>query len=338
MCILLCIASLNGKQLITQIASIQHLRYLSWPAISFSSIACCCLLFSHPASPSSPSLFVFPVSPSTPRGPSILSRNTPVPCTLHQTRFIGLGIPESATCVLATTPVHPTPIPITHMNGVNNKADPVAGVSEAPQYSSRPASLNSNQDNVAFSDRPQRKVTIRSERSLRATLPDENPILGRETPAEKLTILQCLKTVLFATKINVLLVFIPIGIVAHALHWPDVAVFILNFIAIVPLAKRKYQVHGTQYIRKGVWWSGIMSRSFVSRNPTFLPTHRASRRFGSCFSCCATRAECPIGPNSHSATVHPQNVATRPVFHPGVEPCAVGHFDPISLFSRNTLS
>ncbi|KAF9986618.1 hypothetical protein BGZ75_001608 [Mortierella antarctica] len=123
------------------------------------------------------------------------------------------------------------------MSGVHNKPQPATGVTEVPQYSSRPGSLNSMQDNVPFSDRPQRKVTIRSERSLRATLPDENPILGRETPAEKLTILQCLKTVLFATKINLLLVFIPIGIVAHALHWPDVAVFILNFIAIVPLAK-----------------------------------------------------------------------------------------------------
>ncbi|CAO3571392.1 unnamed protein product [Mortierella alpina] len=91
------------------------------------------------------------------------------------------------------------------MSGVHNKATPATEVTETPLYSSRPASLNSHQDTVPFSDRPQRKVTIRSEQSLRATLPDENPILGRETPAEKLTILQCLKTVLFATKINVLL-------------------------------------------------------------------------------------------------------------------------------------
>lgn len=36
--------------------------------------------------------------------------------------------------------------------------------------------------------------------------------------------------------VNVLLVFVPLGIVAGALDWSPVAVFVLNFIAIVPLA------------------------------------------------------------------------------------------------------
>jgi hypothetical protein len=35
---------------------------------------------------------------------------------------------------------------------------------------------------------------------------------------------------------NVLLIFVPIGIVAGALGWPDVAVFFLNSLAIIPLA------------------------------------------------------------------------------------------------------
>ena len=97
--------------------------------------------------------------------------------------------------------------------------------------------------------RPERNVTVRSERSLRNTLPtsrnnsqglldDENG--GR--PPEQLTIPQCLKAILFATKLNVLLVFVPLGIVASKVGWPDVAVFILNFIAIIPLAKCEFSI------------------------------------------------------------------------------------------------
>jgi Ca2+:H+ antiporter len=36
--------------------------------------------------------------------------------------------------------------------------------------------------------------------------------------------------------VNVLLVFVPLGIIAGALGWDPTAVFVLNFIAIVPLA------------------------------------------------------------------------------------------------------
>lgn len=36
--------------------------------------------------------------------------------------------------------------------------------------------------------------------------------------------------------VNVLLVFVPIGIIAGALGWSPTAVFVLNFIAIMPLA------------------------------------------------------------------------------------------------------
>ena len=36
--------------------------------------------------------------------------------------------------------------------------------------------------------------------------------------------------------VNVLLVFVPLGIIAGAISWPPVVVFVLNFLAIVPLA------------------------------------------------------------------------------------------------------
>lgn len=36
--------------------------------------------------------------------------------------------------------------------------------------------------------------------------------------------------------VNVLLVFVPLGIISGALHWDAAAVFTLNFFAIIPLA------------------------------------------------------------------------------------------------------
>lgn len=36
--------------------------------------------------------------------------------------------------------------------------------------------------------------------------------------------------------VNLLLVFVPLGILAGALHWDSTAVFVLNFFAIIPLA------------------------------------------------------------------------------------------------------
>ncbi|KAF9899034.1 hypothetical protein BX616_003343, partial [Lobosporangium transversale] len=93
---------------------------------------------------------------------------------------------------------------------------------------SRPSSfqdnnaINSAEGAGSFSINSEKKVTLRSERSLRRTLPPNNdPILdsvhgGRPQP---LSVLGCLKAVLFATKLNVLLVFVPLGIIAAKLHW-----------------------------------------------------------------------------------------------------------------------
>ncbi|KAF9182708.1 hypothetical protein BGZ51_004494 [Haplosporangium sp. Z 767] len=93
-----------------------------------------------------------------------------------------------------------------------------------------------------LSNTPQGRVTIRSVRSLRGTLPNGNGVLPSAGPVslpddEQFTLLKGLKTILFATKINVLLIFVPLGIIADLLHWSDVSIFVLNFIAIIPLAK-----------------------------------------------------------------------------------------------------
>ncbi|KAG4428508.1 hypothetical protein IFR05_016011 [Cadophora sp. M221] len=49
-------------------------------------------------------------------------------------------------------------------------------------------------------------------------------------------LLQATKAALYSNYVNVLLVFVPLGIVAGAMGWNPATVFILNFFAIVPLA------------------------------------------------------------------------------------------------------
>lgn len=109
-----------------------------------------------------------------------------------------------------------------------------------PSTMSRPHSVNDE----PLSNTPGRRVTIRSVRSLHGTLPNGNGIMlgGPEVHRPELSLLECLKTILFATRINILLIFIPLGILSDLLHWPEAATFVLNFIAIIPLAKCKVQL------------------------------------------------------------------------------------------------
>ena len=44
------------------------------------------------------------------------------------------------------------------------------------------------------------------------------------------------KATLFSNYVNILLVFVPLGIIAGALGWDPTAIFVLNFFAIIPLA------------------------------------------------------------------------------------------------------
>ena len=48
--------------------------------------------------------------------------------------------------------------------------------------------------------------------------------------------LKTAKKTLFSNPVNVLLVFVPVGIVAGAMGWNPTLVFVLNFLAIMPLA------------------------------------------------------------------------------------------------------
>lgn len=49
-------------------------------------------------------------------------------------------------------------------------------------------------------------------------------------------VMQATKVTLYSNYVNILLVFVPVGIVAGAMGWNPTVVFVLNFFAIVPLA------------------------------------------------------------------------------------------------------
>ena len=47
---------------------------------------------------------------------------------------------------------------------------------------------------------------------------------------------EALKEMFTENKINVLLVFLPFACISHSYQWNDASVFVLNFLAMVPLA------------------------------------------------------------------------------------------------------
>ncbi len=55
-------------------------------------------------------------------------------------------------------------------------------------------------------------------------------------PEIEATPIEALKEMFLENKINILLVFLPFAYISHAFQWNDGSIFILNFLAMVPLA------------------------------------------------------------------------------------------------------
>lgn len=62
--------------------------------------------------------------------------------------------------------------------------------------------------------------------------------------------------------VNVLLVFVPLGIIAGELHWGSTAIFVLNFIAIVPLASLLSFATEELSAKLGQTMGGLMNATF----------------------------------------------------------------------------
>ncbi len=62
--------------------------------------------------------------------------------------------------------------------------------------------------------------------------------------------------------LNILLVTAPLGILAHFLHWSPVAVFLLNFAALIPLALLLGEVTEDLAVRFGSTIGGLLNATF----------------------------------------------------------------------------
>jgi Ca2+:H+ antiporter len=70
------------------------------------------------------------------------------------------------------------------------------------------------------------------------------------------------KATLLSNYVNILLVFVPLGIVAGATHWNPTVVFILNFLAIVPLAAVLSFATEEISVKLGQTMGGLLNATF----------------------------------------------------------------------------
>lgn len=74
--------------------------------------------------------------------------------------------------------------------------------------------------------------------------------------------LHATKVILFQNYVNVLLVFVPLGVLAELLHWSPVARFTLNFFAIIPLAALLSFATEELALEVGETLGGLLNASF----------------------------------------------------------------------------
>ncbi|KAJ2798007.1 hypothetical protein H4R20_004978 [Coemansia guatemalensis] len=79
---------------------------------------------------------------------------------------------------------------------------------------------------------------------------------------ENPTVLASLQNAVYASWFNLLLVFVPMGYLAHYLEWPVVAVFVLNYLAIIPLSALMGFATEEVSLRLGTTWGGVVNAVF----------------------------------------------------------------------------
>ncbi|CAG8956133.1 hypothetical protein HYFRA_00012050 [Hymenoscyphus fraxineus] len=105
-----------------------------------------------------------------------------------------------------------------------------------------------------------RKLSLRDFFLNRAHTPGEDsPKAFVRIPARAINVT---KVTLFSNYVNILLVFVPLGIVAGAFHWNPTVVFILNFFAIVPLAAILSFATEEISLKLGQTMGGLLNASF----------------------------------------------------------------------------
>jgi Ca2+:H+ antiporter len=75
-------------------------------------------------------------------------------------------------------------------------------------------------------------------------------------------VLHVTKVTLYSNYVNILLVFVPLGIVAGAMGWNPTTVFILNFFAIIPLAAVLSFATEEISVKLGQTMGGLLNATF----------------------------------------------------------------------------
>lgn len=83
---------------------------------------------------------------------------------------------------------------------------------------------------------------------------------GKET--QTFTVASQLRATLFNSWINVLLIFVPIGIAVNFANVPEVGVFVINFVAIIPLAAMLSYATEEIALRTGETIGGLLNATF----------------------------------------------------------------------------
>ncbi|KAJ1966396.1 hypothetical protein GGI12_000106 [Dipsacomyces acuminosporus] len=91
---------------------------------------------------------------------------------------------------------------------------------------------------------------------------NDDGALEGDSDSHQVSVRGSLKNIALASWLNALVVVVPIGYVANYLKWPVVAVFILNFVAIVPLSALMGFATEEVALRLGPTWGGLLSASF----------------------------------------------------------------------------
>lgn len=87
-------------------------------------------------------------------------------------------------------------------------------------------------------------------------------LFKRSKDKQKFTIMSQLRATVFNSYINILLVFVPIGIAVNYAHIPPVGIFVINFIAIIPLAAMLSYATEEIALRVGETIGGLLNATF----------------------------------------------------------------------------
>jgi Ca2+:H+ antiporter len=87
-------------------------------------------------------------------------------------------------------------------------------------------------------------------------------LLSTSDPPPRPTILQQLREIVCSSYINVLIVFVPFAFISGACEWSPQAIFLTNFLALMPLAA--LLSYGTEALSKtaGKAWGSLLNVTF----------------------------------------------------------------------------